>query len=54
MAAEGQQARAVAGNQHLERVMVPAADDRYETIVGLESQQGGRPMKADPARIFQC
>jgi hypothetical protein len=39
VAAEGQQARLVARHQRLERVMVAAADQRDEPLVGLQAQQ---------------
>jgi hypothetical protein len=37
---ERQQARLVAGAQRLEGGVLPAARERYEALVGLQSEQG--------------
>ena len=52
MPAEGQQARLVAGDQRLERVLVPAPDERDQALVGLQAQQRRAPMYAGYAGLI--
>jgi hypothetical protein len=47
VAAEGEQAALVAGDERLERGVVAAPDEHDEPLVGLQSQQRRRTTQAD-------
>ena len=52
MAAEGQQARLVAGDERLEGSLIPAPDERDEPLVGLQSEQRRASVKAGGAGVL--
>ena len=53
VAAERQQARLVAGDEHLERRRVASADERDQPLVGLQAEQRRAGVQADSPGIFE-
>ena len=51
MPAERQQARLVAGDERLERVLVAAPDERDQALVGLQPQKRRAPMESGYAGL---
>jgi hypothetical protein len=52
--AEGEQARLVARDEGLERVLIATANQSDELLVTLQSQQRRPAMGARGACLFQC
>ncbi len=53
MPAEGEQPRLVAIHEQLERVLVAAADQRDEPLIGLQTEQRRAAVQPNPTGIFE-